>query len=378
MLLAYAKITLYSDLLDSKVPDDPYLGRELGRYFPKLLMQRFPEAVEKHRLRREIIATHIVNSIINRGGPSLVVRMADETGAQPDAIVRAFVAVRDSYGMPDLNGAIDALDSKIPGKLQLELYAAVQDLLLDRLVWFLRNADFSGGLDGVISHYKNGIAEVEKSLGNAMSEEAAKAKAERVEALKKAGVPEALAVRIANLPALAAATDIVLVGDRTARALPDVAATYFAARDFFRVDRIADAAQAGCDGGLFRSPGARPVARRPWRGDTAIDGGDAGGRQGRPRGGRRLDRSARRECRAHPRRRARNRRYRAHACRSCRWRRACWAIWRGNDGFVIPGRGQRPRTRDPRHRRNCNWIPSLTRCSARPGMTINAGNAACR
>ena len=127
--------------------------------------------------------------------------------------------------------------------MQLELYAAVQDLLLDRLVWFLRNADFSGGLDGVISHYKNGVAAVETSLGNAMSEESAKAKAERVAAFKKAGVPDALAVRIANLPALSAATDIVLIGDRTGRALPDVAATYFAARDFFRVDRIADAAQ---------------------------------------------------------------------------------------------------------------------------------------
>ena len=266
VLLAYAKITLYSDLLNSKVPDDPYLGRELGRYFPKLLMQRFPESVEKHRLRREIIATHIVNSIINRGGPSLVVRMADETGAQPDAIVRAFVAVRDSYDMPGLNGAIDALNSKIPGKLQLELYAAVQDLLLDRLVWFLRNADFSGGLDSVISHYKSGIDAVEKSLGHAMSEEAAKAKAERVDALKKAGVPDALAMRIANLPALAAAADIVLIGDRTARALPDVAATYFAARDFFRVDRIADAAQQVATADYFddwRSTGrATALARR--------------------------------------------------------------------------------------------------------------------
>jgi glutamate dehydrogenase len=61
--------------------------------------------------------------------------------------------------------------------------------------------------------------------------------------LKASGVPDALATKIANLPALAAATDIVLVGDRTGRVLADVAATYFAARDFFRVDRIADAAQ---------------------------------------------------------------------------------------------------------------------------------------
>src|SRR5204862_1636831 len=94
-----------------------------------------------------------------------------------------------------------------------------------------------------ISHYASGIAEVEKSLATAMSEEATKATTSRVEDLMKSGVPESLAIKIASLPALAAATDIVLVGDRTKRALADVAATYFAARDFFRVDRIADAAQ---------------------------------------------------------------------------------------------------------------------------------------
>ena len=42
--------------------------------------------------------------------------------------------------------------------MQLSLYAAVQDLLLDRLVWFLRNADLSKGLAGVVEHYRKGIA----------------------------------------------------------------------------------------------------------------------------------------------------------------------------------------------------------------------------
>ena len=35
VLLAYAKLSLYEELLESKVPDDPYLARELERYFPK-------------------------------------------------------------------------------------------------------------------------------------------------------------------------------------------------------------------------------------------------------------------------------------------------------------------------------------------------------
>ena len=56
------------------------------------------------------------NSMINRGGPSLIVRIADQTGAAPAAIAAAFAAVRDSYGMTALNTAIDGLDNKISGK----------------------------------------------------------------------------------------------------------------------------------------------------------------------------------------------------------------------------------------------------------------------
>jgi glutamate dehydrogenase len=96
VLLAYAKLSLYADLLDSAVPDDSYLGRELGRYFPDVIAVKFPDALEKHRLRREIIATQLANSIINRGGPSFVVRIADQTGASAASIAFAFVAVRDS------------------------------------------------------------------------------------------------------------------------------------------------------------------------------------------------------------------------------------------------------------------------------------------
>ena len=42
MLLAYAKLSLYAELLESPVPDDPYLGRELLRYFPKELSAGVP------------------------------------------------------------------------------------------------------------------------------------------------------------------------------------------------------------------------------------------------------------------------------------------------------------------------------------------------
>jgi glutamate dehydrogenase len=242
VLLAYAKLTLYDDLLESSVPDDPYLGREIGRYFPKEIAAQFPDALTRHRLRREIIATQLGNSMINRGGPSLIVRIADQTGAAPAAIAGAFAAVRDSFGMTALNGAIDELDNRIHGKLQLDLYAAVQDLLLDRIIWFLRNVDLARGLAGVIAHYRDGIAEVEAALDTALPEEPLQARAARQQELAQAGVPDELALRIANLGPLAAAPDIILVADRTGKPVGEVAATYFATGAFFNLDRIASAA----------------------------------------------------------------------------------------------------------------------------------------
>jgi glutamate dehydrogenase len=242
VLLAYAKLTLDEDLLESAVPDDPYLARELGRYFPKVIAERFPDAIEHHRLRREIIATQLGNSMINRCGPTLIVRIADQTGAAPAAIAAAFAAVRDSYCLTALNTAIDGLDNRISGKLQLELYAAVQDLLLDRIIWFLRNVDLSKGLAEVVEHYRDGIAAVEAALDGALSDDSLSARAARKAKLVEAGVPQELAGHLANLPSLAAAPDIVLVADRTGKAIGEVAATYFAAGAFFRLDRITNAA----------------------------------------------------------------------------------------------------------------------------------------
>jgi glutamate dehydrogenase len=243
VLLAYAKLALKADLLNSTVPDDPYLAHELERYFPSTIVQQFPDAIQAHRLRREIIATQLTNSMLNRGGPSLVIRMSDATGAAPDRIAAAFTAVRNSFRLVALNSQIDALDNRIDGEAQLGLYAELQNLLLDRMVWFLRNVDLGQGLAGIIDRYHADIEQVAQALDRILPEELAALKAARVDALKKAGVPDELAQRIGDLRALGAATDIALVASRTGQPVVDVAATYFAAGAFFRLDHVAAAAR---------------------------------------------------------------------------------------------------------------------------------------
>jgi len=88
-----------------------------------------------------------------------------------------------------------------------------------------------------------GIEAMAAALSEVLPAEAAAARDARAAELMKAGVPEELALRMANLPMLAAAPDVVLVADRTGKPVAEVAATYFAAGAFFKVDRIVGAAR---------------------------------------------------------------------------------------------------------------------------------------
>jgi len=244
VLLAYAKLTLYDDLLLTGVPDDPYLARRLSLYFPRAVVDKFPAAVELHRLRREIIATSLANAVINRGGPACIVRLTDETDADIPTIVMAQVAVDAIYELRRLNDAIDALDARIDGQLQLGLYATVQDLLISRMVWYVRNVDFKDGLEAVIGRFGPGVREIAGSLDTTLPPDLHAARGKRRQELTDAGVPAGLAGELADLDALIAAPDIVTIAERTARAIGDAAATFFAAEANFRLDRIIAAARS--------------------------------------------------------------------------------------------------------------------------------------
>jgi glutamate dehydrogenase len=247
-LLAFAKIALSNDLVGSAVPDDSYLGRELFRYFPEEMQKRHAAGIEGHRLRREIIATQLANSLVNRGGPTLLVAARDRSGASVAELTRAYAAVRDSFALQTLHAEIDALDAAISGRLQLELYATVQDVLVDRMSWFIRNIDPTAGLEDIVAHYSAAFDALADVLPALLAREQTKAMRELEQRLKSGGVPESLAQRITLLPQLAHAASVVPIADRTGRTLADAAKAYFAVSDrfgFARIDRMTEEIVSG-------------------------------------------------------------------------------------------------------------------------------------
>ena len=139
VLLSYSKMDLYQNLLDSTVPDDPYLRQEIEDYFPPNLVKIFSRQIQRHRLKREIISTQITNDLIGKLGSSFHLRISELTGASTADITRAYIATRDILELDLIHNTIRSLDNRITADKQKLLLNKAAHSAESTIVWLLRN-----------------------------------------------------------------------------------------------------------------------------------------------------------------------------------------------------------------------------------------------
>ncbi len=227
VLLAYAKIDLNDEILQSDLPDDPLLEGELRRYFPAALQEKFEPAIRNHRLRREIATLQVVNSLVNRCGPTFVRSVGQRTGASAAAIARAFAVVRDAWKLRDLWPDIEALDSSLKAEAQIRMLVATQRFLTRAVQWTLRR--LPQPIDTLAATEQLGGAV--SALGDLPSSLVGKAEsaalAERAAAFEAMGAPAEIARRAAALETLAGAGDLMLAARANGCNIEDAARVYF-------------------------------------------------------------------------------------------------------------------------------------------------------
>jgi glutamate dehydrogenase len=243
VLLAYAKIDLNDEILASDLPDDPLLEGELVRYFPAALQQKYGPAIRSHRLRREIAALQVVNSLVNRCGPAFVHNVGQRTGASAAAIARAFAVVRDAWKLRALWSDIEALDSALKAEAQVRMLVASQRFLGRAVQWTLRR--LPQPLDTMTATEKLGAAV--SALGDLpaslIGQAEGAALAERAAALEAMGAPAGVARRAAALEILAAAGDLAVAAEANGCSIGDAARLYFRLGERLSLARLANAAQ---------------------------------------------------------------------------------------------------------------------------------------
>jgi hypothetical protein len=133
---------------------------------------------------------------------------------------------------------IDALDTKIPGALQLGLYAGLQELLLDRIVWMLRHGALGEGLTRVVRRFGDAVSTITGTLERVLPAHDVADLSQRRAELERQGVPHELARRLVELPVVAEALDVELVAEATRRPIDEAAAAYFRVTDAFGIGAL--------------------------------------------------------------------------------------------------------------------------------------------
>jgi glutamate dehydrogenase len=217
VLLAYSKMWLFDEILASELPEDEWIGTAAARYFPGKLRETMAAYIPRHPLKREIVATHVLNSMVNRVGATYVHRLTEMTGSQPAAVVRAYLLARESFGDVALWKQIEALDNAVADAVQAQLLIEEGELTSRATRWFLRSRRLAEPMVPTIERFGAAVS----ALAARLSAQAAES--DLAKGWVAAGVPAPLAARVASADGLIDALDIAEVADAVQRPLDQVA-----------------------------------------------------------------------------------------------------------------------------------------------------------
>ncbi len=227
VVLAYAKMSVFDDLVASNLPDDPYFSQSLKAYFPKALSERFSDAIAAHPLKREIIATFVTNAVVNRTGATFVNFVATEASATAADVIRAFTLAREVFDLEPLWDQIDDLDYQVDAKLQLDLLAKLNAIAQRASRWMLRVRGQSTDLPTLIGRYQPAARELRANLAEWLPESANANWQAATDALVKADVEPALAQNLTALEFIFPALDLADLAQQAQTSLEQAARTYF-------------------------------------------------------------------------------------------------------------------------------------------------------
>ena len=209
ILLSYSKLTYKNALLESSSLSEECYDSLLLGYFPRLIRDRYADAIRQHPLRKEIIATLLSNQIANNIGIGFGFRIREETGSTIEDIAKAYVVTVEVFGLYRTWRALEKLDNKVHEQDRYETFQTVSGLLERSISWILRNQPSDFNVSEVIRRYKADIKVLREVMPKAIVGQSRRNYQALRRRFVKFRLPEGLAEELAIKTALASAFDII-------------------------------------------------------------------------------------------------------------------------------------------------------------------------
>jgi glutamate dehydrogenase len=228
VLMSYAKIWVNEELLASDLPDDIALQDDLITYFPTPLRKPYKKEIIKHRLNREIVATQVTNSVVNRAGGTFINQLMESTGMPASDVVRAYIITRRCLGMRAIWAEIDALDNKVPTAVQTQMRLDTNHLTEWVSLWFLRHGRRPLDIASHVDEFADGFQALYACLGKCLPKHYLQDIVNRAEPYVAAGVSKDLAARVSGLVNMFSGCDIIRLASTRKISVADASRLYFA------------------------------------------------------------------------------------------------------------------------------------------------------
>ncbi|WP_424809584.1 NAD-glutamate dehydrogenase [Rhodococcus sp. 27YEA15] len=238
-LTAHVKLALKDDLLATELPDVDYFTQKIPQYFPTAVRDRFRAEISSHPLRRQIVATVLVNEVIDNGGITYAYRLAEETGASSTDAVRAYWAVREVFALDEMWGRIRA--SRVSAEIEDELIVESCRLLDRASRWFLANRPQPIAVGAEIARYSAAYRATAPVVPDMLAGHQLDDLWIRAQSVIDRGAPKELALDVFRLLDMYCLLDIADIADIEDHDIVEVAALYYALDAHLGIDWLLSA-----------------------------------------------------------------------------------------------------------------------------------------
>ncbi|MBY6368541.1 NAD-glutamate dehydrogenase [Rhodococcoides corynebacterioides] len=233
-LLAHVKLAVKEDLLATELPDSDVFAPLLTGYFPEPLRERFATAIHAHPLRRELVATRIVNDTVDHAGLTYAYRLAEDSGVGSTDAVRAYSATTAIFGLHDLWDEIAR--TEMPTAASDALVLETRRLLDRGSRWLLSNRPQPLAVGAEITRFARKVQSMAPRLSEWLDGRLADAGLARSTRAIDLGAPEELAHRVFRLLDVFCLLDVVEVADIGGADEVEIAKVYYALSEHLGID----------------------------------------------------------------------------------------------------------------------------------------------
>ncbi|MCR5980494.1 NAD-glutamate dehydrogenase [Gordonia jinghuaiqii] len=235
-LMAHVKLEAKADLLASDLPDNDVFAPRIARYFPEALRDRYAEAINGHRLRRQIVATTLVNDVIDHAGTTHLFRLSEGSSCSTEEGIRAYVVSNEIFGMNDIFERIRHAPAPVAAIDEMMLYT--RRLLFRASRWLLAFRPQPLALAAEVTRYSARVAALTDVIDGWYGESSARDVADRARSFVDQGVPADLAQHVAVSLHRFCLLDIIDAAEIADRNPEEVGELYFAVMEHFGLEEL--------------------------------------------------------------------------------------------------------------------------------------------